>query len=345
MVRGYEAGGHEGAGMKVLVTGANGFAGRHLLAELERRGVTTVPTGYESAGGAEVSAPHGRDRLRPLDLREADQVRRLVAAVEPDAVIHLAAQSSAGASFVSPRETFEVNVLGTLNLVVAIRDEVPAARLIAVTSGDLYGPSTPERPHHETAPMNPRSPYGASKAAQDLLVQLAAASYHLKAIRVRPFTHAGPGQRRRFALPAFAAQIAAIERGEQRPVLAVGNLDVVRDYLDVRDVVRAYAELLTRGTPGEAYNVCTGRGLVLRDLVDQLVAAATVPVRVEVDPARLRPVDLPHLVGDPAKLAQATVWRPAIEIEQTLADLLKEARSRPSPVTGREGRGVASSSP
>jgi GDP-4-dehydro-6-deoxy-D-mannose reductase len=320
--------------MKVLVTGANGFAGRHLLAELERRGLAAVATGYESAGGAPAAAAGPRGALRPLDLRDQEQVRRFIAEVEPDAVVHLAAQSSAGASFAAPRETFEVNVLGTWSLLAALRDEAPAARLVAITSADLYGPSAPDLPHRETAPMNPRSPYGASKAAQDLLVELAAAAYHLKAVRVRPFTHTGPGQRMRFALPAFAAQIAAIERGEHRPVLAVGNLDVVRDYSDVRDVVRAYADLLTRGTPGEAYNVCSGRGLPLRHLVETMVAAARVPIRVEVDPARLRPADLPHLVGDSAKLAQATGWRPSIEIERTLADLLDEARSRPVPVPG-----------
>lgn len=326
--------------MKVLVTGANGFAGRHLLAELARRGISAVATGYESAGGVKPGDAVARGSMRPLDLRDQEQVRRFIAEVEPDAVVHLAAQSSAGASFAAPRETFEVNVLGTWSLLAALRDEAPAARLLAITSADLYGPSAPELPHRETAPMNPRSPYGASKAAQDLLVELAAAAYHLKAIRVRPFTHSGPGQRVRFALPAFAAQIAAIERGEHRPVLAVGNLDVVRDYSDVRDVVRAYADLLTRGTPGEAYNVCSGRGLPLRHLVETMTRAARVPVRVAVDPARLRPADLPHLVGDPAKLVAATGWRPSIEIERTLADLLDEARSRPVPVLDR-GPGTA----
>jgi GDP-4-dehydro-6-deoxy-D-mannose reductase len=316
--------------VKVLVTGASGFVGRHLLRELEQRGLTTVATGLPAEGGHAGGESASAEAVRPLDLRDAKQVERLVAEVEPDAVIHLAAQSSAGASFAASRETFEVNVLGTWHLVAALRDEAPGARFLAVTSGDLYGSSAPGAPHRETSPFAPVSPYGASKAAQDLLVQLAAAAYHLKAIRLRPFTHAGPGQRQRFALPAFAAQIAAIERGEYRPVLAVGNLDVVRDYTDVRDVVRAYADLLTRGTPGEAYNVCTGRGITLRDLVEKLTAASHVAIRVEVDPARLRPADLPHLVGDPAKLARATGWRPEIEIDRTLADLLLEARDRAS---------------
>lgn len=324
--------------MKVLVTGANGFAGRHLLAELARRGIAAVATGYDAAGNPQALPAGGApDPLRSLDLRDAEQVRRFIAEVEPDGVIHLAAQSSAGASFAAPRETFEVNVLGTWNLVAALRDEAPAARLLAITSADLYGPSTPDLPHRETAPMNPRSPYGASKAAQDLLVEMAAAAYHLKAIRVRPFTHTGPGQRARFALPAFAAQVAAIERGEHRPVLAVGDLDVVRDYSDVRDVVRAYADLLARGAPGEAYNVCSGRGLSLRHLVEMMIGAARVSIRVELDPARLRPADLGHLVGDPHKLMAATGWRPSIEIERTLADLLEEARSRPVPVPGGPG--------
>jgi GDP-4-dehydro-6-deoxy-D-mannose reductase len=192
--------------------------------------------------------------------------------------------------------------------------------------------------------MNPRSPYGASKAAQDLLAGLAAQAYRLDLVRVRPFSHAGPGQHPRFALPAFARQLAAIERGEAEPVLAVGNLDVVRDYTDVRDVARAYADLLTLGQAGEAYNVCRGRGLALRELVDRLCAASRVPVRIEVEAGRLRPSDLPHLVGVPDKLAETTGFAPKIEIAQTLADLLAEARSAAAP-QGGGGVGAGRSTP
>ena len=315
----------------VLVTGATGFAGRHLLAELAARGLTAVATGYRGAAG-EPGDPPGREGDPPsLDLRDAAATRRLVRKVGPAAVVHLAGQSSAGVPFASPRDTFEANVLGTWNLLAAVRDEAREARVLVITSADLYGPSAPGAPHVETAPFRPVSPYGASKAAQDLIAALAAASYRLAVIRVRPFPHAGPGQRPTFALPAFAAQIAASERGAGEPVLRAGNLEVIRDYTDVRDVARAYADLLARGEPGEAYNVCTGRGRKLGELVERLAAAARVPVRIEVDPARLRPADLPHLVGDPGKLAAATGFAPRIEIERTLADLLDEARARPAP--------------
>jgi GDP-4-dehydro-6-deoxy-D-mannose reductase len=287
-----------------------------------------VATGYRGATGE----PAGREGDPPsLDLRDAAATRRLVRELEPSAVVHLAGQSSAGVSFAAPRDTFEANVLGTWNLLAAVRDEAPAARVLVITSADLYGPSAPGAPHVETAPYRPVSPYGASKAAQDLIAALAASSYRLAVIRVRPFPHAGPGQRPTFALPAFAAQIAAMERGAREPVLRAGNLEVTRDYTDVRDVARAYADLLARGEPGEAYNVCTGRGQRLRELVEGLAAAARVPVRIEVDPARLRPADLPHLVGDPGKLAASTGFTPRIEIERTLADLLDEARAHPAP--------------
>ena len=188
--------------------------------------------------------------------------------------------------------------------------------------------------------MNPKSPYGASKAAQDLLAGLSAQAYGLDLVRVRPFSHAGPGQHRRFALPAFAVQIAAIERGEREPALQVGDLSVVRDYTDVRDVVRAYADLLTLGQAGEAYNVCRGRGLALRELVERLCASARVPIRIDIDPARLRPSDLPHLVGVPEKIAAATGFQPQIEIEQTLADLLAEARSEATGVHGQDDQRI-----
>jgi GDP-4-dehydro-6-deoxy-D-mannose reductase len=315
--------------VRVLVTGATGFAGRHLLAELSRRGLSAIPTGID------VSTPAPESSQAPvasgLDLRDSEAIRGLVAEVRPDAVIHLAAQASAGASFGAQRETLEVNVGGTWNLLGALRDEAPAARLLVISSSDIYGPSTPESPHTETSPFDPRSPYGVSKAAQDLLAGIAGTAYRLPTIRIRPFPHAGPGQRTQFALPAFAAQVAAIERGEGEPVLRVGNLEVTRDYADVRDVVRAYADLLTRGEPGEAYNVCTGRGMLLRHLVERLVASARVPIRIDVDPTRLRPTDLPHLVGDPGKLKAATGWRPEIDIDQTLADLLEDARVQPAP--------------
>lgn len=313
--------------MTVLVTGATGFVGRHLMRELAARAIAATGTGF----GEGTFAPGAGGEPASLDLRDPGATRELLARVRPTALIHLAAQSSVGASFTAPRETFEVNVLGTLNLLAAVRDEAPSARVLVVTSADLYGPSAPGTPHRETSPFRPISPYGASKAAQDLVAALAGTAYGLALLRVRPFPQAGPGQRPSFALPAFAAQIAAAERGDGGPVLKVGNLEVTRDYTDVRDAARAYADLLTYGDAGSAYNMCTGRGLLLRQLVDRLAAMARVPIRIEVDQARFRPADLPHLVGDPAKLAQASGFRPSIEIDETLADLLEEARSHPEP--------------
>ena len=332
--------------VNVLVTGGTGFVGRHLVAEMLGRGWSVAATGLGGASAedradaagrptSEPALPGGAARLlRPVDMRDPEAVRDVIRDARPDAVVHLAAQSSAAASFRAPQETFEVNVLGTWNVLSAVRDSAPGARLLIITSAELYGPSTPDLPHHETSPMSPRSPYGASKAAQDLIASMAGEAYGLDVVRARPFSHTGPGQHERFALPAFATQIAAIERGEHEPVLRVGDLTVVRDYLDVRDVVRAYADLLERGQTREAYNVASGRGWRLRELVEKLTAGSRVRVAIEEDPARLRPADLPHLVGDAAKLRRETGFQPTIEIERTLADLLEEVRRRPSPSLG-----------
>jgi GDP-4-dehydro-6-deoxy-D-mannose reductase len=265
--------------------------------------------------------------VRTVDVCRAEQVEALVADVAPDAVVHLAAWSSAGRSFAEPRRTFEINGLGTLNLLEAVRAHAPTARVLVVTSAEIYGPCAPGARHEEHAPLRPVSPYGVSKACQDLLTGQYAAAYNLDAIRVRPFSHTGPGQQPTFVLPGFARQIAAIESGRAEPELRVGRLDVERDYTDVRDVVACYCDILLRAPRGSVWNVCSGRAYRLDALLEQLLGMASVSIRVGEDPARLRPADLPRLVGDSRRLGDELGWQPTITMETTLADLIEEARA------------------
>lgn len=311
---------------RVLVTGAAGFAGRHLCAALAARGCEVIGAGLDEGGDPVPAAT----AVQTLDICDAPAVARLVGEVAPAAIIHLAAWSSAGRSFAEPRRALEVNALGTLNLLEALRAQVPRCRFLLVSSADVYGPCAAGARHDEAAPFAPRSPYAASKAAGELLTMQYAASYNLDAIRIRPFSHTGPGQRPTFVLPGFARQIASIEAGLVEPALRVGRLDVERDYTDVRDVVTCYCDILSRADRGAVYNVCSGRGYHLEALLEQLVALARVPLRIEQDAARLRPSDLPRLVGDPGRVTRELGWAPAITMERTLSDLIEEARAASS---------------
>lgn len=287
----------------VLVTGAGGFVGRHLLAELGGRAV---------AGRADVT---DGDALA-AELRE----------VAPAAVCHLAAATSVAESWRRGAETWRVNVLGTVALLDAVRAEAPEARTLVVSTGEVYGP-TPDGPAGEDTPVAPLSPYAASKAAAELAATRAARAEKLDVVVARPFQHAGPGQDERFAIGSWTARIARLERaggGE----LEVGDLTVRRDLTDVRDVTRAYRLLLDPATPAGTYNVCSGRTVELATVLDTLVRLAREPVEVRDNPALRRPVDVPVLAGDPARLEAATGWRAEIPLEQTLADALDEARRR-----------------
>ncbi len=297
--------------MRALVTGAAGFVGRHLVTWLEEAGDDVVTT----------------DRHDGLDVLDTDALAAFVAEVAPEVVYHLAGQADVGGSWSSPVATFRVNAEGTLNLLLAC-EAAGVDRVLAVASADVYGPvPADELPIGEDRPLRPVSPYGASKAAADLLALQAHLASGLGVIRVRPFNHLGPGQSDRFVAPALASRIVRAERGGD-PHIPVGNLSARRDFTDVRDVVRAYRLLAEHGTPGEAYNVCSGTDVAVQELADRLVAQARVPVELTPDPELLRPVDTPRLCGDPARLQAATGWTPAFSLDQTLADVLDDWRGR-----------------
>ena len=320
--------------MNVLVTGAGGFVGPHLVRALAARGHVAWGSGLEAAAPAALAGDAATARWVRWDVADdADEaIAPLLARGQADAVVHLAGQASAARSFEDPVGTTRVNLLGTLRLLELARRASFAGPLLVVGSSEAYGRIPVGTPCDEDTPLAPVSPYGVSKAAADHATRVAATSFGLHAFVARAFSHVGPGQSPVFALASWARQVAdfeaAAERGAAGPFrLRVGNLEPVRDLLDVRDVARAYALLLERGEAGRAYNVSSGRGQALRDVVAALVARARVPVVVEEEAARLRPNDLPYLVGDPTRLEAATGWSPVIPFADTLSALLDDARS------------------
>ena len=240
---------------------------------------------------------------------------------------HLAGWADVGASWSHPVDVFRANAEGTLNVLQACR-KADVGRILSVASADVYGVVKPhELPLTEDSPIRPTSPYAASKVAADFLGLQAWLGRHLPVLRVRAFNHLGPGQTDKFVAPALASRIARneIDGGD---VITIGNLSARRDFTDVRDVVRAYRLLVDKGEPGEVYNVCSGVDRSIQEVADTLVGMARSPIKLEKDPELLRPVDLPVLRGDPARLREATGWKPEIPLEQTLADLLEDMRER-----------------
>jgi len=298
--------------VRALVTGANGFVGRHLVAHLRAAGDEVITTD-RSEGGP--------------DLLDAEGWARTLAAARPEVVFHLAGDADVGGSWKHARETFRINAEGTLVVLAAARDH-GATRVVNVGSADVYGKVPADRlPITESHPLEPASPYAASKIAADYLGLQAWLGWGLEVIRVRPFNHIGPGQSDRFVAPAIAMRIAhnEIDGGDEVPV---GNLTPQRDLTDVRDVVRAYRLLADHGEPGEVYNVCSGQAVAISEIAEQLLAMATRPMRLVSDPELFRPVDLPVLVGDFSKLRERTGWQPEIPIGTTIKDLMEDCRSR-----------------
>ncbi|MBN1916798.1 MAG: GDP-mannose 4,6-dehydratase [Verrucomicrobia bacterium] len=307
-----------------LITGANGFVGCHLARLLADKKLALHGTvfGDENAEAVKAMLPAGR--RHECDLRVRKQVRDLVGRVQPDVVFHLAALSHVPTSWRNPDLTFRVNVLGTIALLDALTELAPGATVVLISSGDIY--EIASGPTAEDTPFRPRNPYALSKLAADLLGEYRAVSAGLKVVRLRPFNHVGPGQSPMFVLPSFARQIARIEAGVQPPVLHVGNLDVERDFTDVRDMVRAYWLAARTCTPGECYNVASERALSIRAMLEALLAMSRVSIEVEVDPALYRPTENVRQRADASKFRAATGWTARIPIERTLRDILESWR-------------------
>jgi len=319
--------------MSVLVTGAGGFVGPHLARAVRAAGGQAWGVSLEAAPPSALAGDAALERYARWDIGDGPAGLETALMWGPDAIVHLAGQASAARSFDDPLGTFAANAGGTLALLEAARQAKFAGPILVVSSSEVYGRITEGQPATEAHAIAPISPYGASKAAAEALALAWAQGYGMRIVLARSFSHTGSGQGPAFALASWARQIADCEakhtRGEAGPFrLAVGNLSPVRDYSDVRDVVRAYLTLLEKGASGTAYNVASGRGVALGDALRMLLAHATVAIEVVEDPARFRPADLTYLVGDPARL-KALGYAPRHSIEETLLTLLDGARREP----------------
>jgi GDP-4-dehydro-6-deoxy-D-mannose reductase len=314
--------------MRVVITGASGFVGRHLVATFAAARSDATLVGLVRPGTAGPLAD-GAIETVPCDIEDASAVLRSLERIRPDQIVHLAAQSSPRLSFEDPAGTLRTNLFGLLHLLEGVRRLDLGPRILVVGSAEEYGEvDEHDTPIQETAPLRPRSPYAVSKVSQAFLARQYAMSHGLDIVMTRTFHHTGPGRGADFAESSFARQIAEIEAGQRPPVVVVGNVDAVRDFTDVADVCRAYVALLDHGVAGEAYNVCSGRGVRIGDVLDMLRDATSVRPDVRVDPSRLRPSDNPVVIGDPSKLRAATGWAPEIPLRRTLENLLQFWRDR-----------------
>jgi len=308
--------------MRILITGANGFVGRHLIAAL-----AALPDAPQIVAGT-----YGEEASRLLDARavsldvtDAERTLAVIQAEQPTHVMHLAGISVISQANRDLRKTWEVNTQGTLNVALAIKAGAPACRLIFCSSAQVYGGSFRSgTPLAEDAPLDPENLYAATKAAADILIgQMAKAG--LRAIRLRPFNHTGPGQPPQLAVASFASQIAAIERGEQKPVMKVGNLSMRREFLDVRDVVDAYVRTIQRFDTlpnGAVFNIASGEAIALDAILKMLLAMSSTKIKVVPDPELMRPNDTPVMVGNAEAARRALEWTPGHKVADTLKSVL-----------------------
>jgi len=302
---------------RALITGSEGFVGGHLLKEL-------LENGYEVFGTTLKATPDTGSNIYVCDITNEEQIKTLLDELKPDSIFHLAAVASPAVSFKQPKFTFEVNTLGTMNILEAIRlipDYNP--RILIVGTSEEYGFVTPDQmPVTEATTFNPVSPYSVSKLATYYFSNVHVRSYKTDIVYAASFNHTGPGQLPGFISPDVAKQIVAIERGEQEPILYTGNLDAERDMSDVRDVVRAYRLIVENGKTGERYNVCSGKSIKVKKIVNHLIKLSNKKIKHKIDPARNRPSDMPILLGSHKKLTKETGWKPQISLKKTLEDLL-----------------------
>ena len=306
---------------EILVTGAAGFAGSHLIDLLVHSGANVIA--WHRPGGSPPREQPGA-RWDAVDLLDQAQVQAAIERTRPSAVYHCAGAAHVGRAWDSTESTFATNVRGTHHVLQALERSGIAARVLVPSSALVY--ASADEALTENHPLLPSSPYALSKLAQEMLASKTIGT--LAVTIARPFNHVGPRQDPHFVASGFARRIADIELGRWAPEISVGNLDARRDLTDVRDTVRAYQMILERGQPGRPYNICSGRAISIRELLDLLIARARVPVDVKVDPARYRPNDTPLLLGDPARLRDELGWTPEIPIERTLDDLLEYWRNK-----------------
>lgn len=303
---------------KGLVIGAAGFVGKYLIDEMIANGIEPYATklGHEKLEDSPA-------KVYDLDIMDKEAVATLLFEVRPDYIFHLAAQSSVGVAWKNPGLTVDVNIKGSLNVMDAVRELYYKPRVLLIGSGEEYGYiKEGETPIVETNLLRPGNIYAATKACQNMIGNIYAKAYDMELMMVRAFNHIGPGQASLFVVSDFCRQAAEIEKGLREPVIKVGNLTAKRDFTDVRDVVRAYVKLIQVGQAGETYNVGSGNAREIREILDLIISMSEVAIQVEIDPNKLRPVDVPIIEADITKINQLTGWKPEISLEQTIQETL-----------------------
>jgi len=314
---------------KALITGIAGFAGSHLAELLLSNDFEVYGTCRPRSKTENIDPIKNKLRLEDADLLDSHSLYTIISKIKPDYIFHLAAQSFVPTSWVSPSVTLEVNIVGSANLFEAVRQAKIDSLIQIACSSEEYGLVYPnELPIKEENPLRPQSPYAVSKVAMDYLGYQYFCSYGMRIVRTRGFNHTGPRRGETFVTSNFAKQIATIEKGKQEPVIYVGNLEAERDWTDVRDMVKGYLLAAEKGRPGEVYNICSEKAVKIKDMLDILLRFSKVKVKVEKDVNRMRPSDVPLLVGDCSKFKKLTGWHPQIPFEKTMEDLLNYWRER-----------------
>jgi GDP-4-dehydro-6-deoxy-D-mannose reductase len=309
----------------ILVTGGTGFAGSHLIEALQAKGYHNIHTTHFGSG-TQAFVESEQLHLHQIDLTQREATLQLFQSIRPTQVYHLASFAAVNKSFEQGEALLHNNTILQLNVLEAIRQHVPNAKLLSIGSAEEYGTVEQQHELDEATPFNPVNPYAVSKITQEMLSLAYLTSYDLKIVRARPFNHIGEKQSPDFVIPAFVSQIVRIERGEQ-DVLRVGNLSAVRDFTDVKDMVQAYITLMEKGQIGEVYNIGTGKGWQIKEVLDKLIQLSTSQITVEQDLTRMRPSDVPYFVANSTKIKQLG-WQPTIPIEETLQRILLDWRQR-----------------
>lgn len=309
--------------MKALITGMSGFVGQYLQVELKK-------CGYVVAGTCLPKEKHLDNGIYyTMDVLNENDIRNVLMNFCPDQIYHLAGQSSVALSWEKPKLTMDVNVNGTINLLKGVKEIVPHCKVLIVGSSDEYGVIRPEEcPINEVHPLNPVSPYGISKVAQEKIAQILAKVYDLNIILVRSFNHIGVGQSKGFVVSDFASRIAELEKYSNVAVMKVGNLHSFRDFTSVEDIVRAYILLMQKGRKGEVYNVGSGQAIEISTILDMLINYSPKDIKVQIDQDLYRPIDVPLVICDSSKLKKETGWNVQNNIKDTLLEILNYWRKK-----------------
>jgi GDP-4-dehydro-6-deoxy-D-mannose reductase len=318
--------------MRVLITGITGFVGSHLAEYILANHPEVELFGIRRWRSRVENVEHLLEKIQILEcnLVDASSVKALIADVRPDRIFHLAAQSFVPSSWNAPAESITTNIIGQLNIFEALRDSKLFDTWVQIAcSSEEYGMVYPDEiPIRETNPLRPLSPYAVSKVGQDVLAYQYYMSYGIKAVRTRGFNHTGPRRGEVFVCSNFSKQVVEVEKKKRPPQILVGNLEAKRDFTDVRDMVRAYWLSTESCEPGEVYNICSGTTLSIRELLNLVLSNSNVEIEIKQDASRLRPSDVPLLLGDYSKFHQATGWKPTIPFRQTLSDIMDYWRER-----------------